>query len=149
MLSFILTISFLLHVILFIIIYYLFQQIQSLKQVNTTEVTDLFEQYLQEIRQENRRLETNVTSDKSQKLQENKIDPIPRTIPDVQRPETIKENKYIPPTPAINDHFEASLEAQILQLHHQGDSVEKIAQKLDCGKTEAALVIKFSERRKT
>lgn len=149
MLSFLVTVSFLLHVIFFIIIYYLFQQIQSLKQVKTKEVTDLFEHYLQEIKQENRRLETKVTSNHSYDLHKDMVQPAPNTIPHERNSAIINEEKHILPTEAINDHYEASLEAQILQLHDQGNPIEEIAKKLDCGKTEAALVIKFSERKKT
>lgn len=143
-------ISFLLHIILLASIYYLFQQIQSLKQEHTKEVTDLFEMYLQEIKAENSRLENEIPLQKPPNKQEPVIEPTPiRMVRQENEPEAVEEIQYMPQTNTVNDHYETSLEAQILQLYHLGLSADDIAKKLNCGKTEAALVIKISGRKKS
>src|SRR5690625_6659662 len=45
-----------------------------------------------------------------------------------------------------DDSIETSLQAKILQLSHQGYDADEIAGKLNCGKTEAALIIKLQEK---
>lgn len=143
-------ISFLLHIILLASIYYLFQQIQSLKQEHTKEVTDLFEMYLQEIKAENNRLENEIPLQKPSNKQEPVIEPTPiRMVRQENEAEAVEEIQYMPQTNTVNDHHETSLEAQILQLYHLGLSADDIAKKLNCGKTEAALVIKISGRKKS
>lgn len=148
--SFLLIISFLIHIILLIAVYYLFQQTQLLKQTNTKELTDLFETYLNEIKQENRRLETKINSktNETKQAHEQKRN----------EPDTTKEKKIINKnemdgrelkTDIIDDTFTTSLEAQVLQLYQQGKEVEEIAQMLNCGKTEAELIINLSKKRKS
>lgn len=141
--SFLFIISFLLHIILLITVYYLFQQIQRLKKDQADEITELFEFYLREIRSENRRLESEIEyhhfDNHQHEQQNNKID---------KRPESMIT--YEPSnldTDLVHDKYETSLEAQILQLYDQGMEVAEIAQKLNCGKTEAALMINLSKKK--
>lgn len=143
-----LIISFLIHIVLLIAVYYLFQQIQSLKQDNAKELTELFETYLREIRSENRRLESEIGSEP---LQTTQIKVHKKNVPEITKEVDITNSAEIEDpvlkTDTIDDTFETSLEAQILQLHHQGIEVTKIAQMLNCGKTEAALIINLYKKR--
>lgn len=146
MLSFVLIISFLLHIILLVAVYYLFQQIQLLKQDKTKELTDLFETYLKEIRSENRRLESEIdistiSKERNEKLT-NDMDITEKDITNFG--ENDKADLKID---AIHDQFETSIDAKILQLHHQGMEVTEIAQTLNCGKTEAALIINLDHKK--
>jgi len=145
-----LIISFLLHIVLLIAVYYLFQQIQSLKQDNAKELTDLFETYLREIRSENRRLESEIGSET---LQPKQIKVPKKNVPNIIKETDITNiaevDDPVLKTDTIDDTFETSLEAQILQLYHQGIEVTEIAQKLNCGKTEAALIINIYNKKKS
>lgn len=143
MLTFILMVSFLIHIILFIVIYYLFAQIQLLKKGHSKEIEDLFDRYLQEIKQENIRLENSF----SEKGLGNDQQPVADKEIKAARENVMATNTYSPQIDIVNDQFESSLESQILQLYDQGMTAEEIAKKLDCGKTEAALVIKISGKK--
>lgn len=145
--SFLFIISFLLHIILLAIVYYLFQQIQLLKKNNTNEVTELFESYLREIRSENRRLESEIESKVSHTDQEKVTQQFESNIINEEITNKVDLDKPILKTDTIHDKFETSLEAKILQLYHQGMEVTEIAQMLNCGKTEASLIINLSKKR--
>jgi len=145
--SFLFIISFLLHISLLAIVYYLFQQIQLLKKNNTNEVTELFESYLREIRSENRRLESEIESKVSHTDQEKVTQQFESNIINEEVTNKVDLDKPILKTDTIHDKFETSLEAKILQLYHQGMEVTEIAQMLNCGKTEASLIINLSKKR--
>ena len=137
MIQFMLIISFLLHIVLLMAVYHLFQQVQLSKKDNTNDITNLFESYLQEIKDENNRLQGELLVNTTQHNQEEKLDK-----------QDSKTNQYTPITPNnIDDHYEASLQAQILQLYNEGMLVEEIANRLGCGTTEAGLIIKLYEKR--
>ncbi|MBP1968076.1 DNA-binding NarL/FixJ family response regulator [Virgibacillus natechei] len=142
MVSFVLIISFLLHIITLVVIYQFFKQIQTLKQTDSNDnddIVELFEVYLQEFKDENKRLQDELLKDMSARNTD--IDNIDMEL------ETTAENKshheHTPPEYEAVDRVEASLQARILQLYHKGLSETEIAQKLDCGKTEVALIIKL------
>lgn len=147
MVTFLLMISFLLHLLGLIAIYQLFQQIQTYKQAKTTdnseEVAALFEAYLEDIKAENNRLQKEIIEKQILSTAEtsNMIAPImedKHTATDSISEET--------PYFDINDSIETSLQAKILQLSHQGYNAEAIAKRLNCGKTEAALMIKLQKK---
>lgn len=148
--AFLLLVSFLLHIVTITAIYQLVKQIKGLKQNNTADIAELMEVYLQEIKEENRMLETklgntNGTGEPNQK-QDKKMD-VKQTAED-QAPEKQPTDNTLAPLPLTpeaeaGDSFETSSQARILQLHDQGLSNEKIASQLHCGKTEVELVIKM------
>lgn len=144
MISFLLIISFLLHLISIYAIYMLNKQLR--KKEDTTEIAQLFEAYLQEIKKENDRLQndlkryTHNKSDKPIVVQTEKKE----RILDHGMKDTEKE--WLKHVEQVNDSLESSLEARVLQLHHQGLSVTDIAKKLDCGQTEAELIIRFHKK---
>ncbi|SES75870.1 hypothetical protein SAMN05216389_10269 [Oceanobacillus limi] len=148
MTSFLLVISFLLHIITISGIYFLLKQIQILRAQNHTEdLPELLESYLGEIKAENKRLQEELTaspvkrkpkptykSDSQSKPQPN------QTIKAVDQ----KLDEYpAPKTDSMDDKVQASLQSRILQLHQSGFSIEEIARKLNCGKTEAELTVKL------
>src|SRR5690554_4449456 len=65
MVSFVLIISFLLHIITFAAIYQLLKQIQTIKQENAEDIQGVLDTYLQEIRNENIRLQRAVQKDEA------------------------------------------------------------------------------------
>src|SRR5690625_4271440 len=144
--SFLFIISFLLHIIVLVAVYYLFQQIQLLKQDNKKELTDLFETYLKEIRSENRRLESKIENNTISKKQNEQLDE-PEDITEEDVPNFNENETPSIKTNTIHDQFETSLDAKILQLHHQDMEVSEIAHTLNCGKTEAELLINLYNKK--
>src|SRR5690625_89202 len=73
MTSFLFIVSFLLHILLLITVFYLYQHIQSLKNNQTSEVEHILNNFLQQLKIENEELEkkihqANITPDEKQKL---------------------------------------------------------------------------------
>ncbi|SFA77188.1 hypothetical protein SAMN04488072_101504 [Lentibacillus halodurans] len=142
MTSMLLFLSMLLHLITLTAIFQLFKQLQSLKQNHTGEMAELMEAYLEDIKEENRLLKDAIPQK----------DLSPETAAaqkasDSQLETNIKnENGYSPETAHVADESELSLEAQILQLHDKGITVDEIARQLNCGKTEAELIIKMKKK---
>lgn len=159
MILFLLFISLILHLITFIVLRTLFSKLKKNAQAevksqqDTKEIEALFEAYLAEIQEENEKLmsalyQDDITtdtrhsiSDKSQSEDSFTLDPSST----YQKKTTIKENPaYTPPiNNAAEDVVEQSFHARIYALKDQGYSTEEIARKLDCGKTEVGLMLKF------
>lgn len=141
MTSFLLIISFLLHIAAFVAIYQLYKQTQLPKQESTSQdMIELFDMYLAEIKEENKHLEK-VLLDKEQNKPTEKGYPTPHFN---ERLEQKKEtHSYTLPEIEDDVQFETSLQAKILQLHDQGMSNEEIARKLNSGKTEVDLIVKL------
>ena len=141
MVSFLLIISFLLHIIAVVAIYKLSMQIRQTKQTDTDEIIHLFETYLEEIKAENNLLEKKL----SYQNDKGKTEAVMTNLPSAQ-------NEFVPDIPEppknnVKDKVEASLDAKILQLYNQGLTETEIAQKLNCGKTEAELIIRLYGKR--
>ncbi|WP_164668970.1 DUF6115 domain-containing protein [Virgibacillus doumboii] len=138
--SMLLIISFLLHIVALTAIYQLFKQVQSYKKGNAQDIIELLDTYLEEIKEENRLLEEKIDK---QNPQAPKVAPVNNHI----RQDIEEEHEYTPPQASEDaDDFEASLQAQIMHLHDKGLTVDEIARKLNCGKTEAELIIKMGNK---
>lgn len=140
----IITISFILHIITMMIIYHLVKQLRGLKGTSTKEIQAVFDVYLQEIKEENNRLQQEINKNTLKATKQNQY----------QHPNTNVSRQDIPVTKATyrppqqletaNDLLETSLQSQMLQLYDNGLSTEDIAKKLNCGKTEVELSIKMN-----
>lgn len=109
------------------------------------------ETYLQEIKEENNRLQALINNSHQLKSSNttNKEDNIRQPVN--QKIEEANNNlNYMNDFSFfdnnINDTIEASLEAKVLQLHNEGLSITDIARKLHCGKTEAELIINLNKK---
>ena len=130
--------SFIMHIVLLFIVYKLFQQLQVLKQSNNQEMKDLLDTFLKEMKEENQQLQRQVNEIQSQSdtstvsggMKEEPTDHPLSSEPPV-------EEKY--------DDFSPSIQGQVYQLYDQGLSIEDIAKRLDRGKTEVELMIKFKK----
>ncbi|WP_156289089.1 DUF6115 domain-containing protein [Oceanobacillus salinisoli] len=148
MVSFLLIISFLLHILTLYAIFVLFKQVNSQQRADTTEITELFESYLEEIKEENSRLQKELQKKNSSEVlpfnnkKEGMADEPANQEPTKQEPDL----EPIIEVGDMNDAVEASLEAKVLQLHHQGLSITEIAKRLNCGKTEAELIIRLHQK---
>ncbi|WP_112180869.1 DUF6115 domain-containing protein [Paraliobacillus zengyii] len=166
MVYFLLLISFLLHVFTFITIKVLKDRIMEPDDViekqaqQQKEMEELLAVYLLEIREENEKIVSMFEKQKSSSKKNNVSSP-PKINNEqekkyekaVQINETVTSNEPEPITeyqPPIGDDFqdtvEQSLSAQVLSLYNQGESIESIARKLDSGKTEIELMIKFHKK---
>ncbi|HHY74651.1 MAG TPA: coupling factor for flagellin transcription and translation [Bacillus bacterium] len=52
--------------------------------------------------------------------------------------------EYVPPVPSGDEEFEESSASQVIRLHEQGRNPTEIAKKLNMGKTEVELLLKFN-----
>lgn len=145
MTALLLMISFVLHLITLFTIYQLFKQIQTFKQEKSTagDIVDLFETYLEEIKAENIRLQRELTRNRSTISDE--VASLPETGENEQSSIDLEYEEI--PDIDVNDSFEMSLQAKVLQLDGQGFPVEEIAKKLNCGKTEVGLMIKLHAKK--
>lgn len=151
MTSLLLIFSFLIHIILLLGMYSLYKEVQSLKKLNSNanEIADVFESYLKEIKIENERLlRENITRSsgdtRTRKHGDTKVKPITGNVyePSIEGPTLLNKIKH-------EDKLNTTLESQVLQLTSHGYSSQEIAEKLNCGKTEAELIIKLHAKVKS
>ncbi|CEI84275.1 swarming motility protein SwrB [Oceanobacillus oncorhynchi subsp. incaldanensis] len=147
-------ISFLLHGISILAIYLLLKNRQNAN--GNKQAENVLKETLEEIRKENRMLQRLLEEDKQPDKSPVKHDSIkkyPPFPPAEKKKEgaamTEKETQPIEDfqPAAYQDEVETSLEAKILQLHTNGETIDDIAKKLNCGKTEAEIIIKMHQKK--
>ncbi len=132
------------------IIVQLSKQVQKMRANNPSDIMEIFETYLQEIKEENKKLQStfplHVRKNDHMEDEQTSEQEIPaeegEAVSDTQQ----DTSEPTPPDVQINDQFETSIQARVLQLYDLGYTVEQIAQALDCGTTEAALIIKLHKK---
>ncbi|MBC5635989.1 hypothetical protein H8S33_04015 [Ornithinibacillus sp. BX22] len=145
MTSFLFIVSFLLHIISIVAIYALSKQLSMNKSKDSSEFISLMENYLEEIKEENRRLQKELAN--IQPTAKNEDAPI-----NVEDEPSLKVEEHeeiptsLPGSDIVKDEVEVSQHSRILQLYKEGLGAEEIARKLGCGKTEVELIIKFQEK---
>lgn len=162
MTSFLLLISFSLHIITLFIIYKLIQRFRTLKNNETSTIESMFNEYLEAFKEENQRLQTMILEE-SKKVPRLEKDEIEVKKSDNQQQLNKKEPfdnvqkqdvKYsthpfiaelLPNENDGNDRIELSLQSKILDLYKRGWKEEDIAKELNCGKTEVVLTIKMDK----
>lgn len=151
MVSFLLIISFLLHILALFAIFQLFQQLQTYKkQDDSQEVMELLDIYLQEMKEENNRLQTLLEKnvDKGQQEQKSSEESEQKSNKKMKQFDAGSEEldlDYLLDELPVSQ-VDASLESRVLQLHSNGMKIENIARTLNCGKTEVDLIIKLYEK---
>ncbi|MEC5422666.1 hypothetical protein QGM71_04050 [Virgibacillus sp. C22-A2] len=151
MVSFILIISFLLHIIALTAIFQLKKQVEQFqKPEDTNDILEVFETYLQEIKEENKRLQEDLLKKTPKEYSDmNDVShlSVANDTTTANHPSsTEKPYETILPEDDKDDTVESSLQAHILQLHNKGLPTSEIAQRLNCGKTEAELTIKLYKK---
>src|SRR5699024_7786901 len=157
MIAILLFISFGIHVVLLAAIWKLMNQVKTMKDNQPEAILDIFETYLEEVKEENRQLLNRTTThnrypddaeDQSSSAAPNEKsdnDTAPHTntahVPTSHPPKTNDEQSRA-------GDVTLSFEANVLHLHSQGLSVEEIAKKLNSGKTEVMLIVKFHKENK-
>lgn len=185
MIPFVLTISFVIHLILILVIILLSIRINRLHELEDKhkvfkkDIDELFSSYLMEMKEENDKflntinkidqnkrkninaapvkgrlgIESTVrkqdvkesppaTLNKSP-LKSNQEVKLNRPIQKVKEENEEQKTEYEPPQLNEQDSYVQSLEAQVLLLQKQGLTPQEIAQKLNRGKTEIELLLKF------
>lgn len=133
-----------LHAISIYLIYHLYVLNKQNEHENHTEIIRIFDTYLKEIKEENKRLLS--YNNNEDRILEN--EPVTNSKPKHKEHHLLYDETdsnhitdFLKEKP--NDSIETSIHAKVLQLYQKGLSVEEIAKQLDCGKTEAELIIKF------
>jgi len=146
-------ISFLLHGISILAIYLLLKDRQNAN--GNKQAENVLKETLEEIREENRMLQSLLQEDKQpgkHPIRHDGMERPPFTPSEGQKESDVLPEKEIQPiedfqTAAYQDEVETSLEAKILQLHTNGETIDDIAKKLNCGKTEAEIIIKMHQKK--
>ncbi|MDL4840090.1 DUF6115 domain-containing protein [Aquibacillus rhizosphaerae] len=169
MTSILFLVSFLLHVMTFIFLktlkdkVNLFDDLEAKQKSNIKEMEDLLAVYLIEIKEENDKLLHVLKENEQPKPRLNTkanhvdIQSNPKnntkyelTSKPVYEDEMNKSKDYKEYSPPVDnngqDVLEQSVASRVYSLHNQGNSVETIAKKLDCGKTEVELMLKFHRK---
>lgn len=158
MTSLLFLISFVLHIISITAIFLLFQQIQATKQNQKDQLESLLKSFVEDIREENERLQKSLQSNLSSQQSE------PNRNVNTQHTHTNKTDRSVSNRLVQNvkaehitnklvqaenreDQIETSVESKILQLHEQGLSHEEIAKKMNRGKTEVELFLKMMQHK--
>ncbi len=150
MYPYMLTICFILHLFAFFWIFLLSMRLKRSNEIEKRqaeiqkEIEDLFQSYLLEMKEENEKLlnlidKSNSTLTPTPVVKREKV-----TQQLYQTQEKPKPKEYTPPMPTAQDRFEQSLNSKVVLLHKQGFKTEEIAQKLNKGKTEIELILKFN-----
>lgn len=176
MIYLLLTISFIIHFLLFRVIIQLKNKIEALERGTGTDPGNIEEKlslFLQEMREDNDdflkkidKLNANAVEEKSQTESENrKLSPLiqekhPKTQqstePTLNQPEKQEQTEKKPEFKSLLEKsiaseevaFESSTEAKVLNLYSQGESLDSIAKKLDIGKTEVELIVKIQQNQR-
>jgi|SRR5699024_6062427 len=149
MVIFLIVISFIIHLIVILTGFIMYSNIQK-KQSNAEEVALLLEEYLKEIKHENSRLLQQVESEQNKRMTNHTS-----LMKDKEAIENIDEKsdetsptytEFVETKVKKDDTYDLSLQAQVLQLHSDGQSIEQIARTLNCGKTEVELYIQMNKK---
>lgn len=159
---FLLLISFIIHAVTFVIIKHLKTKVDQPAVAQEEiiqqkkEIEDLLAVYLLEIREENEKVIASLANNKGTQMSGESsnnvvIDKVKDQEITDKEPERSSNRKplkdYQPPVDNSEpDRVEQSFAAQILSMYNQGNSIETIARKLDRGKTEIELLVKFQQK---
>ncbi|MBA2174083.1 coupling factor for flagellin transcription and translation [Halobacillus locisalis] len=152
---FLLIISFILDGILLIGLFILSTRIKKTEELElrqkeiASEIEGMFSSYLMEIKEENNRMGEWVRGDNHQMEPHRKAE----TKVEQDKPPVAKQSEpqnrevYQPPLPEEKaTTYQPSVQSQILELRKNGYSLDEIAKRLDRGKTEIELLLKFHQK---
>ena len=144
MTSFLLLLSFLIHLLLIITIYHLYEKIKRDKNEQAEQFKSMLMTFTNEIRQENIKLEQKLVKKNLKQLSKksNSTNILPH-----DEPEYLMDEKKYKEEFEINDQVETTFVGQVLQLLQDGKTVDEIAKQLNRGKTEVELLIKLNRER--
>ncbi|MCP3026095.1 DUF6115 domain-containing protein [Halobacillus sp. A5] len=137
MIYFLLIISFIVDGLLIYALFTIFTKVKKSEEIElrqqevAREIEDLFSSYLLEIKEENKRLESKLTS----------------TSFRAGEGAGKQQEEYTPPEPENDEpEYQLSPQSKVISLHNRGHSINDIAKKLNLGITETQLIVKFHKR---
>lgn len=148
MTSFLLLVSFLLHLIIMIAVYQLYQQFQYLKEKQHQQLQEVLDSFLKKIQAENQKLESQINHN-GHLYQDLNIANDDMVQDSKKNDNTLIENSTILKDlkkSTKNDHAEVSIKGQILSLAAEGKSISEIAKIVNRGKTEVELLLKMNNK---
>lgn len=161
MTSLLLIISFLIHVVVLIVLFQLYQQNQRIMQERDDTLNSKMQQFINEIKKENNNLQEQLIQMKTppvafnfkEDVQEQDSHMKPTMTPNTSKQKTDEEKQsaghsIADLTEDRKEEMELSLEGKILQLHEAGFNAAEIAEKLTCGKTEVELILNLQHQLK-
>ncbi|MCZ0702590.1 hypothetical protein J2T56_000557 [Natronobacillus azotifigens] len=155
---FLLLISFIIHIITLVIIRQLKVKLAEpaviRDEINQEkkEIEELLAVYLLEIREENEKVISALDDSRySREPDKQKADEVQDNNVTSQNPvNDLKQEEYKSYQPPMEneqpDVMEQSFAAQVLSLYNKGETIETIARKMDKGKTEIELIVKFQQK---
>lgn len=167
MISFLFTISFIIHLVTIYIVLILYRKLQAREEIVTSDIVELLEVYVEDLKNENEKLAQMINqTDTNQSPRPEEPKTFKPLVDTIYNEEELSEEKQIQldtrnsEKEQVNntviaplgvkdqtiDQVETSLPAKILALADQGLSIDEIAKQLNCGKTEAELILKFHGR---
>jgi len=149
MTSFLLIISFLLHIILLIVVYQLYQQIQLIKKETNEDIEIVLMEFLEEIKKENNQLKQTISIEKQQQTVQASSPESQHIEKKPKKPSIEQASSPMPLDALLNkqaDVVEQSEESIIIAKYEQGYSIEQIAKDLHRGKTEVTLLLKMYDK---
>ena len=161
MTSLLLIISFLIHIVVLIALFQLYQQNQRIMQERDDTLNTKMQQFINEIKQENNNLQQQliqmktppVVSNLQENVHERESNMKPTVTQNTSKQYVVEENKSTGQTitdltEERKEEIELSLEGKILQLYKAGFDAAEIAEKLTCGKTEVELILNLQQQLK-
>lgn len=134
----------------------MYKRLQSLQALNLPDIKKLLEQTLNDIKEENNQLhkhlnELTITSEASdlKRAEEQSAQRSEQEQPvSFEQLAPNKDHAHFESLLNTTEEveYEPSLHGQILQLHAKGLTHEEIAQRLNCGKTEVELILRFQQK---
>ncbi|MFC4409190.1 hypothetical protein ACFOZY_01935 [Chungangia koreensis] len=124
-----------------------FNELKKQQDMMMREMEDAVGAYLVEIKDENDRLLSELSTLKSS---ESQLTEAPKVQKEVESPSKVISNRIVPKSKAVNTYRqlaanpkEQSKEEQALELSKSGYTVDEVAKQLNMGKTEVELLLKF------
>ncbi|HLR42410.1 MAG TPA: hypothetical protein VK067_04095 [Pseudogracilibacillus sp.] len=152
MTSFLLIISFLLHIILLTAVFQLHQQLQKTKKQTNDEIEEVLSLFLEEIKMENEQLKGMLSQSKVENKPQVQQETVEKKAGATKQAVEISndvEPPILPIDTLINkqqDVVEQTVESRIVSMYEEGLSIEEIAKQLHRGKTEVALIVKMYQK---
>ncbi|SIS37556.1 DUF6115 domain-containing protein [Salimicrobium flavidum] len=148
MTTFLLVINFIIDGVIILGLFLLFTKLRS-KDEDTEkqermarEIEGTFQSYLEEIKEENKRFEQQMTSHSLSPYDQSDQEEKQQTVePRLQEDQSVV---YHPPEIEDEGTVELSDQVRVKQMELQGYSTEEIARSLNLGKTEVDLMLKFN-----
>ncbi|MGP4040271.1 DUF6115 domain-containing protein [Gracilibacillus sp. D59] len=157
MLYILLLLSFIIHIVTFVIIRQLKVKQEALVTIEDNvnqqvkNIEDTLAVYLVEIKEENEKFVKQVEDFSGNNFENNSTSQeqkeVKQPVTELNTSKKTKDYQPITNVEQVEDVVEQSSTAYVLHLHNKGYTVNEIAKKLDKGKTEIELLLKFQQKK--